>query len=97
MDFDEIMTQIAANEKRRLEDMRAKAYMDHRLSEMIAFAFNDPAKMPKVEEAYPFVKDENTQAEQRSSDEPEWKRDQLLLMQQAQRIRQFNKDKGGGN
>ncbi|QDR72910.1 hypothetical protein FOD75_07460 [Limosilactobacillus reuteri] len=97
MDFDEIMTQIAANEKRRLEDLRAKAYMDHRLSEMMAFAFNDPAKMPKVEEAYPFVKDENEQAEQQSVSEPEWKKDQLLLMQQAQRIKQFNKNKGGGS
>lgn len=91
------MTQIKANEKRRLEDLRAKAYMDHRLSEMMAFAFNDPAKMPKVEEAYPFVRDKVQQVEETSSQEPEWKQDQIILMQQAQRIRQFNKDKGGGN
>lgn len=95
MDFGEIMTQINANEKRRLEDLRAKAYMDHRLSEMVAFAFNDPAKMPKVEEAYPFVKD--PVEETTEPDEPDWKKDQALLMQQAQRIRQFNKDKGGGS
>lgn len=50
------MTQIAANRKRELNDLRAKAYMDHRLSELVAFAINDPAKMPKLEEAYPFVK-----------------------------------------
>ena len=97
MDFGEIMTQISANEKRRLEDLRAKAYMDHRLSEMMAFAFNDPAKMPKVEEAYPFVKDNLDQTNERSEDEPDWKQDQAILMQQAKRIKQFNKDKGGGN
>ena len=97
MDFGEIMTQISANEKRRLEDLRAKAYMDHRLSEMMAFAFNDPAKMPKVEEAYPFVKDNLDQTNKISEEEPDWKKDQGIFMQQAQKIKQFNKDKGGGN
>lgn len=90
------MTQIAANRKRELNDLRAKAYMDHRLSELVAFAINDPSKMPKLEEAYPFVKDDMNQIEQPSEKEPDWKRDQAILMQQAQRIRQFNKDKGGG-
>lgn len=90
------MTQIAANRKRELNDLRVKAYMDHRLSELVAFAINDPTKMPKLEEAYPFVKDNMNQIEQQSEKEPDWKRDQAILMQQAQRIRQFNKDKGGG-
>ena len=36
MDLLEIMTQIEANNKRRLEEWRAKAYMDHRLSELMA-------------------------------------------------------------
>lgn len=97
MDFGEIMTQISANEKRRLENLRAKAYMDHRLSEMMAFAFNDPAKMPKVEEAYPFVKDNLDRTNKISEEEPDWKKDQVIFMQQAQKIKQFNKDKGGGN
>lgn len=97
MDFGEIMTQISANEKRRLEDLRAKAYMDHRLSEMMAFAFNDPVKMPKVEEAYPFVKDNLDQTNKISEEEPDWKKDQVIFMQQARKIKQFNKDKGGGN
>ena len=51
--------------------------------------------MPKVEEAYPFVKD-NVE-ETSKPNEPDWKQDQALLMQQAQRIKQFNKDKGGGS
>ena len=52
MDLLEIMTQIKANEERRLSEWKAKAYMDHRLSELVAYAVNDPAKMPKIEEAY---------------------------------------------
>ena len=51
--------------------------------------------MPKVEEAYPFVKD-NVEETPKPA-EPDWKQDQALLMQQAQRIKQFNKDKGGGS
>ena len=88
---------MSANEKRRLEAVRAKAYMDHRLSEMMAFAFNDPAKMPKVEEAYPFVKDNLDQTNKISEEDPDWKKAQVIFMQQAQKIKQFNKDKGGGN
>ena len=30
-------------------------------------------------------------------EEPDWKKDQIIFMQQAQKIKQFNKDKGGGN
>lgn len=91
------MAQITANRKRELINLRAKAYMDHRLSELVAFAVNDPAKMPKLEEAYPFVKDESIgQFEQEHEEQPDWKKDQAILMQQAQRIKQFNKDRNGG-
>lgn len=96
MDLLEIMTQIKANEERRLSEWKAKAYMDHRLSELVAYAVNDPAKMPKIEEAYPFVQDDVDQITQVSPEESDWKKDQALFMQQAQRIRQFNEDKKGG-
>lgn len=96
MDLLEIMTQIKANNKRRLDEWRSKAYMDHRLSELVAFAVNDPAKMPKIEEVYPFVQDDVDQTAQVSLEENDWKKDQALFMQQAQRIRQFNEDKKGG-
>lgn len=95
MDLLEIMTQIEANNKRCLEEWRAKAYMDHRLSELMAVAVNDPAKLPKVEEAYPFVKEEHSD-QKLATEEAEWKKDQALFMQQAQRIKQFNADKAGG-
>ncbi len=96
MDLLELMTQIKANNKRRLDEWRSKAYMDHRLSELVAFAVNDPAKMPKIEEVYPFVQDDVDQTAQVSLEENDWKKDQALFMQQAQRIRQFNEDKKGG-
>ncbi|WP_237757733.1 hypothetical protein [Lactiplantibacillus plantarum] len=63
-----------------------RALLDHKQAEMMVFALNDPSKMPSVEEAYPFIKTAT-----KSVAEPEWKRDQLLLMQQSQKIKTARK------
>lgn len=89
MNFEEVMVQTLANNRNRIQDLRMRAIMDHKQSELMAYALNDPGKMPKVEEAYPFVKgSEPKQVEQ----VPQWKKDQLMLMQQAQRIRNSRKN-----
>lgn len=76
------MVQTEANVQREKEQLTARAYMDHQLASLIAYAFNDPTKMPRVEEAYPFVNDG-----QEKEEIPEWKKDQLILMQQAEMIK----------
>ncbi|MHA5133451.1 hypothetical protein R5P91_08605 [Oenococcus oeni] len=83
MNFEEIMVQTLANNQNKVQQMRMRAIMDHKQSELMAYALNDPSKMPKVEEAYPFLK----QFEKVQDKVPDWKKDQLLLMQQAQRIK----------
>ncbi|WP_260213045.1 hypothetical protein [Lactiplantibacillus pentosus] len=88
LDFGELMVQIIANNRNRMDDMRMRAMMDHKQAEMMAFALNDPSKMPSVEEAYPFIKTAT-----KSVAEPEWKQDQLLLMQQSQKIKTARKFK----
>ena len=88
LDFGEIMVQIIANNRSRMEDMRMRAMMDHKQAEMMAYAFNDPSKMPKVEEAYPFVK---STAPKQVEPVPEWQADQAELMQQAQKIKELRK------
>ena len=88
LDFGELMVQIIANNRNRMDDMRMRAVMDHKQAEMMAFALNDPSKMPSVEEAYPFIKTVT-----KSVAEPEWKQDQLLLMQQSQKIKTARKFK----
>nr|WP_225442976.1 hypothetical protein [Lactiplantibacillus plantarum] len=90
LDFGELMVQVIANNRNRIDDMRMRAVMDHKQAEMMAFALNDPSKMPSVEEAYPFIK---TATSTSSDSVPEWKRDQLLLMQQAQKIKTARKFK----
>lgn len=78
------MVQTEANVQREKEQLTARAYMDHQLASLIAYAFNDPSKMPRVEEAYPFVSQDQDQA---AEEMPEWKQDQLILMQQAEMIK----------
>lgn len=56
LDFGELMVQVIANNRNRIDDMRMRAVMDHKQAEMMAFALNDPSKMPSVEEAYPLSK-----------------------------------------
>ncbi|MFT8324782.1 hypothetical protein [Oenococcus sicerae] len=87
MNFEEIMVQALANNKNRLQDMKSRALMDHKQAELMAFALNDPSKMPTAEESYPFLKEQPKAAETI----PDWKKDQLLLMQQSQRVKQVNK------
>lgn len=76
------MVQTEANVQHEKEQLMTRAYMDHQLASLIAYAFNDPTKMPRVEEAYPFVNDG-----QEKEEIPEWKKDQLILMQQAEMIK----------
>ena len=89
MNFGEIMVQILANRKSKLNELKVRATMDHQLANLMAYAMNDPSKMPKLEEAYPFLKDENqnSQVEQ----VPEWKINQMKMMARAKQIKNNRK------
>lgn len=89
MNFEEIMVQILANRKSRMNELKIRATMDHELANLMAYAMNDPSKMPKLEEAYPFLKDENqnSQVEQ----VPEWKINQMKMMARAKQIKNNRK------
>lgn len=89
LNFEELMVQILANNRNRMQALRERAVMDHKQSEMMAYALNDPSKMPSVEEAYPFIKDLSPKP---AKQVPEWKKDQLELMQQAQKIKMARKN-----
>lgn len=88
MSFEEIMVQTLANRKNRVDEMKFRAMMDHQQANLMSYAFNDPSKMPKLEEAYPFLKDEQKkQAEQ----VPQWKINQLKMIARAKQIKQARK------
>ncbi|WP_225428328.1 hypothetical protein [Levilactobacillus enshiensis] len=90
----EIIVQSEANRQRHLDALKERAVMDHKLSELIAFAMNEPNKMPSVEKMYGFT-DEQQSAEPQE-ELPEWKKDQLEFMKQAERIRNTRNAKEGG-
>ncbi|WP_244660752.1 hypothetical protein [Lactobacillus nasalidis] len=86
MDFNEIMVQVGANKKREQEELKKRAYMDHELAQLIAYAFNDPNKMPSVEKAYPFIKEMEPQPKEAI---PEWLKMKQAFMRQAQKIKKI--------
>ncbi len=88
MDFNEIMVQVGANRQREREELKKRAYMDHELAQLIAYAFNDPNKMPSVEKAYPFIKEDQPQEDRPQEEQvPDWVKMKETLMRQANQIK----------
>lgn len=90
MNFEEIMVQILANRKSKMNELKVRATMDHQLAILMACAMNDPSKMPKLEEAYPFLKEQQTQSNQ-VEQVPEWKINQMKMMARAKQIKNNRK------
>lgn len=94
MNLREIIVQSEANRKRHIEALKERAVMDHKLSELMAFAVNDPNKMPDVDKMYGF--DELDDKQEPQEPIPDWKRDQMEFMKQAEAIRNARKSKQAG-
>lgn len=105
MTFDEIMVQVQANKKVRERDMRDKAIMDYKLAQLNAYSFNDPKKMPGLDEFYGLENErttesldgsENPQSEV-SSEDRKWLKQKADMMQVAAAIKRTNarKQEGG--
>ena len=79
--------------------LKERAVMDHKTAELMAFAVNDPSKMPSVEKHYSFMDDNaecqpDTLNNEPDRNEPEeWQSDQALLVQQAMAVRATNERK----
>lgn len=77
MTLDEIITQVEANKNIQERERKERAMFDYVSQRLASFAFNDPSKMPKFDEAYGFLNPKDEVEEM-----PEWKKDQLLMQQQ---------------
>lgn len=87
MNLNEILAQSKANQQRKYDELKERAIMDHKLSELMAYAVNEPNKMPDVEKMYG-IDPEATDPEPKQSEEiPDWKKDQIEFMKQAEAIR----------
>lgn len=97
MTLEEIMIQVQANKKIKENELRERAMFDYSQQRLAVFAFNDPKKFPKFEEAYPFLKQIEQAVEEAKSEEESkqeaMKRDQEVFMAQAEAIKATRKRK----
>lgn len=97
MTLEEIMIQVQANKKIKENELKEKAMFDYSQQRLAIFAFNDPKKFPKFEEAYPFLKQIEQAVEQAKSEEEikqeAIQRDQEIFMAQAEAIKATRKRK----
>lgn len=91
MTLEEIMIQVQANKKIKENELREKAMFDYSQQRLAIFAFNDPKKFPKFEEAYPFLKEIKQAVQEAKSEEQEkadaLKREQEIFLAQAEAIK----------
>lgn len=85
MTLDEIIVQVEANKKMMERERKERAMFDYVSQRLASFAFNDPSKMPKFDEAYSFL---DPKEEQETEDMPEWEKEKLMFMKQSEIIRQ---------
>ncbi|EOH94847.1 hypothetical protein [Enterococcus pallens] len=104
MTFEEIMVQVQANKKVRERDMRDKAIMDYKLAQLNAYSFNDPKKMPKLDEFYGLENDQVNESldgsekpqSELSAEERKWLKQKADMMQVAAAIKRTNARKREG-
>lgn len=89
MTLEEIMIQVQANKNVKENELKEKAMFDYSQQRLAVFAFNDPKKFPKFEDAYPFLKEIEQAVEEAKTEESKqdaMKRDQEIFLAQAQAI-----------
>ncbi|ORN39603.1 hypothetical protein FAM23282_01441 [Lentilactobacillus parabuchneri] len=96
MNLREIIIQSKANQAHRIDVLKERAIMDHKLSELMAYAVNEPNKMPDVHKMYGFLDKSEREKAQQETEMPEWKRDQIEFMKQAEKIKNYQHAKTGG-
>lgn len=91
MTLEEIMIQVAANKKNKENELREQALFDYSQQRLAVFAFNDPKKFPKFEEAYPFLNQIKEAVEEQKTEEQlkqeEMSREQEIFLAQAEAIK----------
>lgn len=85
------MIQVAANKKNKESELRERAMFDYSQQRLAVFAFNDPKKFPKFEEAYPFLNQIRDAVEEAKTEEQvkqdEMAKDQEIFLAQAEAIK----------
>lgn len=99
MTFEEIMLEVNARQRIKKNSLRERATFDYNMAQMMVYAVNDPKKMPKIDELYPFMKDEVVEQPKAVKRVDEANQDQAVFMQMAKAIKDTrerkNKVEGG--
>jgi len=98
MSYEEIVVQAEANIAIRKTELEEQAMMDYKAAQLSAYAFNDPKKMPKPEQHYPFLQTEKKQAEAKQPQA--WEINKARMLERTELIKatreRKNKQQEGG-
>ncbi|WP_308605700.1 hypothetical protein [uncultured Enterococcus sp.] len=92
MTYEEIVLQAEANVAIRKQQLEEKAMMDYKAAQLNAYGFNDPKKMPKPDQHYPFLKAEDKQ-ESESVQQQDWRINKARMMEYTEMIKQTRERK----
>lgn len=84
--FEEIIIQVNANQRNKEDELKQEANLNYRLAQLMAYAMNDPSKMPSFESIYPFASEAKEMTEEDIKTK-EMQDDQQYMMMMAQAIK----------
>lgn len=88
MTYEEIIVQAEANQKIRKRELEEQAYLDYKATNLNAYAFNDPKKMPKFDEYYNFNHSSSGAEEQTTPKQQDWRLMKARMMERAAMIKE---------
>lgn len=107
--LEEIMLTSESAKRIRIADLKEKVMFEYKMAQLNAYAFNEPKKMPKPNDHYPFLKEiQNNEAKEVApNNQPSipqktnWELHKEMMMRQAQaiktkRARESRSEGGGG-
>ncbi len=92
MTYEEIIIQAEANGKIRKRELEEQAYLDYKATQLNAYAFNDPKKMPKFDDYYNFDQVSATE-EDKAPKQQDWRIMKARMMERAAMIKETKERK----
>lgn len=93
MTYEEIVVQAEANANKRKAELEQQAMLDYKAAQLNAYALNEPKKMPKFEDHYPFTKIGNEPEEENK--QQDWRVMKERMMNYTEAIKKTREKKGG--
>lgn len=103
MTYGELIVQAEGNESIRKREIEEKAFLDYKQAQLQAYAFNEPKKMPKFSDHYPFDNEMNPVSKEGNpakGQQQDWQIMKARMIERTEMIkatreRNNSKEKGG--